>query len=160
MGKTSIEWCTDVWNPTRGCSRVSPGCGGPNRQGGCYAEVMAARFSDPGQWGHGYATMKKGDPRWTGKYCSIPTEARATVQANVAFAGRGSKDRQTCEVAYRRIAWETEGRTAIGKPNPARWKETNWSKWRARIKANPTPFGAPAQKKPDASVTKLADKRK
>ena len=94
------------------------------------------------------------------RYCSIPTEARATVQANVAFAGRGSKDRQTCETAYRRIAWETEGRNSIGKPNPARWKETNWSKWRARVKANPTPFGAPAQKKPDASVTKLADKRK
>ena len=26
MGKTSIEWATDVWNPISGCSKVSPGC--------------------------------------------------------------------------------------------------------------------------------------
>lgn len=80
--KTSIEWTATVhddgsvtqgstWNPTRGCSRVSPGCGGPGPHGGCYAEIMAARFSKPGQWGHGYAEMRGGtksrDHRWTGK---------------------------------------------------------------------------------------------
>lgn len=45
--KTSIEWTDATWNPTRGCSRVSPGCGGPNHEGGCYAERVAARFSAP-----------------------------------------------------------------------------------------------------------------
>ena len=66
MGK--IEW-TDRsdWNPIRGCTRVSPGCGGPGTQGGCYAEGMAARFSKPGQWGHGFAEMRNGAPRWAGK---------------------------------------------------------------------------------------------
>jgi protein gp37 len=58
---TSIEWCDSTWNPIRGCTRKSPGCVN------CYAEVMAARFSDPGQWGHGFAAMKGGDHRWTGK---------------------------------------------------------------------------------------------
>ena len=28
MGKTNIEWAEVVWNPVRGCSRTSPGCGG------------------------------------------------------------------------------------------------------------------------------------
>ena len=66
MGK--IEW-TDRsdWNPIRGCTRVSPGCGGPGTQGGCYAEGMAARFSKPGQWGHGFAEMRNGAPRWAGQ---------------------------------------------------------------------------------------------
>lgn len=68
MTASKIEW-TDRsdWNPIRGCTRVSPGCGGPGNVGGCYAEVMAARFSDPGQWGHGYAERTAKGGRWTGK---------------------------------------------------------------------------------------------
>jgi protein gp37 len=70
MGKTSIEWCTAVWNPLRGCTRVSPGCVN------CYAEVMAARFSGPGYWGEGVAEIvqKPGggiDHRWTGKIVEV-----------------------------------------------------------------------------------------
>ncbi len=38
MGKTSIEWSEYVWNPVRGCVKVSPGC----RH--CYAETFAERF--------------------------------------------------------------------------------------------------------------------
>jgi protein gp37 len=64
--KTKIEWTDATWNPIRGCTRVSEGCRN------CYAEVMAARFSDPGQWGHGLAkrvTLPDGstDHRWTGE---------------------------------------------------------------------------------------------
>jgi protein gp37 len=64
---TAIEWTDATWNPLRGCTRVSEGCRN------CYAEVMAARFSGPGQWGEGLATMTrvhhsgKIDHRWTGK---------------------------------------------------------------------------------------------
>lgn len=63
---SKIEWTDATWNPIGGCSRVSEGCRN------CYAEVMAARFSDPGQWGHGLATRVKRpdgstDYRWTGK---------------------------------------------------------------------------------------------
>lgn len=36
---TSIEWTDTTWNPTRGCSRVSPGCTN------CYAERQARRFA-------------------------------------------------------------------------------------------------------------------
>jgi protein gp37 len=69
---SKIEW-TDRsdWNPVRGCSRVSPGCGGPGKQGGCYAEGIAARFSDEGQPFHGYAERTPGGPRWTGKVALI-----------------------------------------------------------------------------------------
>ena len=64
--RTKIEWTDATWNPIRGCTRVSEGC----RH--CYAEVMAGRFSDPGQWGHGLAqrvALPGGgtDHRWTGK---------------------------------------------------------------------------------------------
>lgn len=64
---STIEWLgwpgyrPASWNPTRGCTRVSEGCRN------CYAEVMAARFSKPGQWGHGIAEMRGGDHRWTGR---------------------------------------------------------------------------------------------
>lgn len=73
MAESKIEW-TDRsdWNPIRGCTRVSPGCGGPGPHGGCYAEAMAARFSDPAkdgkpaQWGHGFAERTGKGGRWTG----------------------------------------------------------------------------------------------
>jgi len=47
----------------RGCSRVSEGCGN------CYAEKIAARFSDVGKPFHGFADIgpRAGDARWTGK---------------------------------------------------------------------------------------------
>ncbi len=69
---SGIEW-TDRsdWNPVRGCTRVSPGCGGPGKHGGCYAEVIAARFSDEGQPFHGFAERTPGGPRWTGKVSLI-----------------------------------------------------------------------------------------
>lgn len=68
---TSIEWTDATWNPIRGCTRVSAGCVN------CYAEVMAARFSKPGQWGEGLAEIVRGadgtvDHRWTGKMVRAP----------------------------------------------------------------------------------------
>ena len=69
---TKIEWThrpgtTGVtWNPTRGCRRVSPGCG-TGTAGGCYAERQAARFSGPGQPYEGLVEIGKHGPRWTGR---------------------------------------------------------------------------------------------
>lgn len=71
MGKTSIEWTSTynadgtvtpgkTWNPLRGCSRISPGCAN------CYAEKIAARFSDPGEPFHTFAERTP-RPHWTGK---------------------------------------------------------------------------------------------
>lgn len=63
MSATSIQWTDAVWNPIRGCSRVSPGCQN------CYAERMAARFSAD-MWDgpqDAVAVMTKAGPRWTGK---------------------------------------------------------------------------------------------
>ncbi|MCI5131237.1 MAG: phage Gp37/Gp68 family protein [Candidatus Electrothrix sp. EH2] len=36
--KTKIEWTEQTWNPTTGCTKISPGCQN------CYAEVMAHRL--------------------------------------------------------------------------------------------------------------------
>lgn len=63
---SKIEWTDATWNPVRGCTRVSEGCRG------CYAERDAARFSQPGQWGHGFAENKNGEARWTGQVALIP----------------------------------------------------------------------------------------
>lgn len=64
--RTPIEWADATWNPNTGCSRVSEGCRN------CYAEIMAARFSKPGQWGEGLAQIVRkpdgsADHRWTGQ---------------------------------------------------------------------------------------------
>ena len=63
---TSIEWTDASWNPVRGCTKVSEGCRN------CWAMRMAARFSKPGMWGHGFAEMVGGQPRWTGRVELIP----------------------------------------------------------------------------------------
>lgn len=68
---TKIEWTDKTWNPVRGCSRVSEGCGSA-RGGGCYAERIAARFSGPGLWAEGIAENTPGGPRWTGRVELVP----------------------------------------------------------------------------------------
>lgn len=40
---SSIEWTEATWNPTTGCTKISPGCKH------CYAEVMARRLKAMGQ---------------------------------------------------------------------------------------------------------------
>lgn len=61
MGTTTgISWTDATWNPLRGCTRVSEGC----RH--CYAEIVAARFSGPGQPYEGLAHKVGGEARWTG----------------------------------------------------------------------------------------------
>jgi protein gp37 len=54
MGKTKIEWATDVWNPVTGCSRVSPGCAH------CYALELASRLRAMGV--PRYVTARDGGP--------------------------------------------------------------------------------------------------
>ncbi|MFI5296499.1 MAG: DUF5131 family protein [Polyangiales bacterium] len=59
---TKISWCDRTWNPTRGCSRVSPGCVH------CYAELIALRFSRDDLAFHGFARRDaRGKAQWTGK---------------------------------------------------------------------------------------------
>ena len=72
MAESQIEWTEATWNPLRGCSRISRGCGLPGAKFGCYAETIAARFSRPGLPFHGFARMTKAGPRWTGKIALIP----------------------------------------------------------------------------------------
>lgn len=71
MADTKIEWATKVWNVTRGCARISPGCG-TGREGGCYAERQAHRFSGPGGAYEGLTVLGKHGPRWTGECRFIP----------------------------------------------------------------------------------------
>lgn len=44
--KSSIEWTDATWNPTRGCTKIAPGCKN------CYADTFAERFR--GVTGHPY----------------------------------------------------------------------------------------------------------
>ena len=43
---STIEWTEQTWNPTTGCTKVSPGCKH------CYAEVMARRLHAMGAPGY------------------------------------------------------------------------------------------------------------
>lgn len=42
--KTAIEWTDATWNPTSGCTKVSPGCAH------CYAETLTLRFHRGGPY--------------------------------------------------------------------------------------------------------------
>jgi len=44
--KSNIEWTEFTWNPTTGCTKISPGCKH------CYAEVMAERLQAMGATGY------------------------------------------------------------------------------------------------------------
>lgn len=44
--QTSIEWTEQTWNPTVGCTKISPGCQN------CYAEAMARRLKAMGVNGY------------------------------------------------------------------------------------------------------------
>lgn len=44
--KTTIEWTEQTWNPTTGCTKISPGCKH------CYAEAMAKRLQAMGAKGY------------------------------------------------------------------------------------------------------------
>lgn len=53
---TGIQWTEQVWNPTTGCDRVTPGCDN------CYALKMAKRLKGMGQAKY----QRDGDPRTSG----------------------------------------------------------------------------------------------
>lgn len=63
---TGIQWTGEVWNPTTGCDKISPGCGLPRFEGddsgGCYAMAMAKRLKGMGQAKY----QNDGDPRTSG----------------------------------------------------------------------------------------------
>ena len=61
---TSIEWTTETWNPTVGCSRVSAGCEN------CYAERVAHRGMQDAH--KGLTVMGKKGPRWNGEVRLLP----------------------------------------------------------------------------------------
>lgn len=80
MSTTDIQWTDRVWNPVRGCSRVSPGCDN------CYAMRQAHRFSHPavqdpsgdrsldkpaGPY-HGLTVIRKGKVDWRGHARLVP----------------------------------------------------------------------------------------
>lgn len=70
---TEIQWTDETWNPIRGCSRVSEGCGS-SAGGGCYAERQAHRFSGPGGPYEGLTRMTAHGPRWTGTVRLVPEQ--------------------------------------------------------------------------------------
>jgi protein gp37 len=73
--RSAIEWTRGedgspgaTWNPTRGCSRVSPGCEG------CYAERLAGRFAGPGMPFEGLVRRTAQGARWTGAVRLLPDQ--------------------------------------------------------------------------------------
>jgi protein gp37 len=79
-GDTTIEWTDRSWGPVRGCSRISPGCGGAVGVGGCYAEKIAGRFSGPGLPYEGLATRGSNGARWTGVVRLVPEALAAPLR--------------------------------------------------------------------------------
>jgi len=67
MSDSKIEWTNKVWNPLRGCSKVSEGCRN------CYAMRQAHRQSGPGK---AYEELTRNvpgkGPQWTGKVRTVP----------------------------------------------------------------------------------------
>ena len=59
--RSSIEWTEATWNPTRGCSRISPGCHH------CYAERFARRLDGPDKPYEGLTKQTRNGPRWSGR---------------------------------------------------------------------------------------------
>lgn len=66
MTTTKIEWATKVWNPLRGCTKVSEGCRN------CYAIRQAHRFSGPDQPYEGLTKRTDSGLNWTGKVKLVP----------------------------------------------------------------------------------------
>ena len=62
---SKIQWTDKTWNPTRGCSIVSPGCIN------CYAMKQAHRFSGAGKAYEGLTKQTKAGPQWTGKVRTV-----------------------------------------------------------------------------------------
>lgn len=60
MSNTTIEWATKVWNPVRGCSKVSEGWRN------CYAIKQAHRFSGEGLPFEGLTQKTDAGINWTG----------------------------------------------------------------------------------------------
>lgn len=74
-GESKIEWTDATWNPTRGCTCVSPGCKY------CYAMKIAARFSGPGLAYQGLAKMHpKAGGQWTGKVRLVDDQLDAPLR--------------------------------------------------------------------------------
>jgi protein gp37 len=67
---TKIEWTDEVWNPTTGCDRISPGCDN------CYALTMAKRLKGMGQAKY----QNDGDPRTSGPGFGITVHPDALVE--------------------------------------------------------------------------------
>lgn len=66
MAESKIEWTDAVWNPVRGCSRVSPGCDA------CYAMGQARRFDVPGGAYEGLTRIGKRGVDWSGVVRLVP----------------------------------------------------------------------------------------
>jgi protein gp37 len=64
--QTSIEWTKKTWNPTRGCSRVSPGCDH------CYAMREARRHDHPGGAYEGLTRIGSRGVDWNGVVRLVP----------------------------------------------------------------------------------------
>ena len=73
-GASDIEWTDVTWNPTRGCTRVSPGCEN------CYAERLAHRQNYPGGAYEGLTRSTSRGPVWTGVVRLVDDQLEAPLR--------------------------------------------------------------------------------
>ena len=73
MAKSKIEWTDVVWNPVRGCSPESIGCGE------CYGCRMGGRFCGPGQPYEGLVKRTATGWKWTGDVVLVPAKLDAPL---------------------------------------------------------------------------------
>jgi protein gp37 len=72
MSPSKIEWTEETWNPTVGCSKVSPGCDH------CYAINVAHRAMQPAHVG--LTKSVQGGLDWTGVVRCVPERLDAPLQ--------------------------------------------------------------------------------
>jgi protein gp37 len=112
MKNTGIRWTEHTWNWCRGCTRDGAPCAN------CYATLMTARFSGPGQYGNGLAFFdREGHAQWTGEVRVIEEKLKEPLswrEPSLIFVNSMS-DTFHAKVPDRHI------RTAFGTMKRAHW---------------------------------------
>lgn len=107
---TKIEWADATANYVNGCTRVSPGCGGPGNFGGCYAELLAGTRLRNHPTREGLTKPTPNGPRWTGEVRQNPAVLEEVLRWK----------------RPRRIFWNAHG--DLFHPNvPDAWIDRQWA---------------------------------
>ena len=110
MADSDIEWTDKTWNPTKGCSKISPGCMN------CYAIRMAHRLNGIGHHAYQETTRRSGNKtQWSGQ---INLDYKALMQpyswkkpARVFVNSMSDLFHESIPVSFMREIWEVMQKT-------------------------------------------------